>query len=216
VLTDSRPPRFGRFKILAQALIQWARAGLQIAHHRILQHPVAAGVDDRFMERLIALARHLTGTGSLFHLAQSSAYGLQLAAIGMFGRQGGHFRLDQQACAHDFERSPFGGAIDLGAWRRARPGLDIDARARAHLNHPFDFQRNQGLTHRRPAHAELGGEVALGGQSRTQGELTLRDQLAQLIRNLAIEALRLDGLQGHGRTVSGITRIGQVVRPVTE
>jgi hypothetical protein len=37
----------------------------------------------------------------------------------------------------------------------------------------------------------------------------MRDQAAQLLGDLAIEAARFDGLQGHG-----LLPIGQVVRPI--
>ena len=75
--------------------------------------------------------------------------------------------------------------------------LHVDARAHAHLDAPFDLERDQRLAHRRPRHAELLRQVALRWQPRAGRELAFVDQRAQLIGDLAVEPARLDGLQWH-------------------
>jgi hypothetical protein len=73
----------------------------------------------------------------------------------------------------------------------------VDAGAGAHLDPAFDLERDQRLAHRGAAHAELLRQIALGRQARADRELALRDQRAQLLGDLAVQALRGDGLQGH-------------------
>jgi hypothetical protein len=89
-------------------------------------------------------------------------------------------------------------AVDAARGRRRVERRDVDARAHAHLDQALDLERDQRLAHRGPRHAELCGEVALGRQARAERELAGRDQPAQLVRDLAVQACALDGVQRHG------------------
>ena len=89
-------------------------------------------------------------------------------------------------------------SASAGTARRARAVQHVDAGAGAHLDPAFDLQRDQRLAHRRPADAELLRQVALGRQPRADREFAGGDQRAQLVGDLAVEALRFEGLQRHG------------------
>ena len=115
------------------------------------------------------------------------------------GRQ---FGLDQRAGADDVEGAQRG-VTDAVARRVQR--LDVDARAHAHLDQPLDFERDQGFAHRWPRHAELRREVALRRQPAAQRPFAGRDQRAQLIGDLAVQAAGFDDLQRHERMKIGLT-----------
>src|SRR6185503_8270461 len=86
----------------------------------------------------------------------------------------------------------------------ARTG-DIDAGTDAHLDVALDFERDERLAHRRPAHAELLRQVALGRQPLSRLVLALLDERRDLVCDLPVEAAVFNGLQRH---------FGKVVRPV--
>ena len=60
------------------------------------------------------------------------------------------------------------------ARHRSLARLDVDSRADAHFDQALDFERDQRLAHRRPRHAELLREVALGRQPRARREFAAR------------------------------------------
>ena len=83
---------------------------------------------------------------------------------GVARREERRFGLDDPARANQVERA---GCRRVGMVRVAarRPALLHEhARAAAHFDDAFDLERDQGLAHRRPAHAELLGQLALGRQ----------------------------------------------------
>ena len=104
---------------------------------------------------------------------------------------------------------------------------DVDARADAHVEQAFDFERDQRFAQAGPRYAELAREVAFRRQARAGRHFAVADQRADLVGDLAIETTRLDGLQAHarcfygGRETAGARAgyrrgwmIGQVVRPI--
>src|SRR6218665_2526318 len=64
-------------------------------------------------------------------------------------------------------RGPPALAGPQGPARALRAVEPVHARADAHLHPVLDLQRDQRLAHRRPAHAQSLGQVALGRQPRT-------------------------------------------------
>ncbi len=129
--------------------------------------------------------------------------------IRLFRRLRGERRalaLDHIARAEQLEGARLGGhdvasALAVGLRCGAE---DVDAGADAHLDQSFDFQRNQRFAHRRPRHAQLLREVALGRQARARGKLSGADQRSNLVGDLAIEPAGLDALERHGAEVGEV------------
>ena len=74
----------------------------------------------------------------------------------------------------------------------------VDPRADAHVDQPFDFQRDQRLAHRRPRHAQLPRQVPLRRQARRLRRIRRADQRADLVGDLAIQPAGFDALERHG------------------
>ena len=82
-------------------------------------------------------------------------------------------------------------------WMNGRRA-DIDARADAYFDQPFDLQRDQRLAHRRPRDTELLREITLRRQSIAKSIFAGLDQSADLFGDLPIQAARFDADQRHG------------------
>jgi hypothetical protein len=154
------------------------------------------------VEGAVALQRHDVPVGQFAHLRDGFGHRVDVLAADVGGGQRGGFAFDDAPRADEFERPPFVGRNRCGLAVRAV--LHVHARAGAHLDPAFDLERDQRLAHRGPAHAELAREVALGRQARAGVELALRDERAQLIGDLPVQALRFDGLHGHGEERRGL------------
>jgi hypothetical protein len=119
---------------------------------------------------------------------------LGLGGLAGCGRRG--LPLDEAAGPDQLE-----GALALvaEAGERRGPGLgDEHAGADADLHLARHLEGDEGLADGRTGHAELLGEVALGGEALPRGELALGDQVGELTRDLPVEAVAVDGLDRHG------------------
>ncbi|MCY1532678.1 hypothetical protein D9M68_679610 [compost metagenome] len=153
------------------------------------------------MEFAVALERQYFAVGEPAHRLDGAAHGVDVLALAHGSRDGGGLALDHAARADQLQRPPLG-----GRHRRAgavRAVEHVHAGAGADLDPALDLQRDERFAHRGPAHAELLGQVALGGQARAHVELALGDQPPELVGNLAIEALGFDGLERHGSRAGG-------------
>ncbi|KAG0732538.1 hypothetical protein G6F23_014219 [Rhizopus arrhizus] len=146
------------------------------------------------MEQAVAADGHAARLGLIFHRAHRFQQAVNQRGHGVAGRLGGKFAFDGPACAAGFQRA-FG--RQAGA-RRAGQALDVDARPHAHFHPPFDLERDQRFPHRRPRHAQLQRQVALGRQPGADREFARFDQQPELIGDLAIQAAWLDSLDRHG------------------
>jgi hypothetical protein len=205
VLADGGLPRAHGLEVIDHPREDRPVPRLPEALHRLGQHHVVAGVDDGQVEGAVAFVRHLVARGHLAHRADRAAHGVHVLALAVLRGGGGGLALDHAARANDLQRAPFGaGAVHVpihsGRRRAVRAVEHVHARAGADLHPAFHLQRNQRLAHRRPAHAQLLGQVALGGNARAHRELALADEHAQLFGNLAVEALGFEGLDRHELT----------------
>jgi len=148
------------------------------------------------VEQAVATHRRLAQRDIDDHQRQRVAQGLVLGGIHLAGGQRRQFTFDHQAGADDLERAV--GGVHPRCAGGGFAGQHVDARAHAHLDQAFDFERDQRLAHRRPRHAQLGRQVALGRQPGTHREFAGMDQRAQLVGDLAVQAAGCEGLDGHG------------------
>src|SRR6185295_11346434 len=83
---------------------------------------------------------------------------------------------------------------------------DVNTRADAHFDQPFDFESDQCLAHRRPGHAELPRQIALGRKPLPRRVFARADKRADLVGDLPIQPAGLDTLDGHGRKPRRVRR----------
>ena len=67
----------------------------------------------------------------------------------------------------------------------------------ANFDQATHLERDDGFANRCTRHAKRHGQFAFGRQARSSRKFAVRDQLRNLIGDLTIKALRLDGLQRH-------------------
>ena len=135
------------------------------------------------------------GVDFALHLVQRLGDRLDLLLLAGLGGERCALSLDDIARAQQFERP--GGGLRFAACMLGRR-LHVDSGTDAHLDPPFDFERDQRLAHRGPRHAQLLREVAFGRQPRTGGKLARGNQLPYLIGDLPIQPARFDALERHG------------------
>ena len=190
-------PDLRRFEVAVQLVEKRPQPQVEHAPHHADQHAVAGGLGDTHVEQTVRFQRLDARLRIDFHLVDGFPDRIEMALFPQPGRHGRDFAFEQRARLDQLQRPLFTGQVE--ALRRLRGRLaDIDARPHAHLDIAFDLQRNERLAQRRPRHAQLHRQVALGGQARGDRELAADDQFPQLVADLAVQALRFDGLDGHG------------------
>jgi hypothetical protein len=198
LLHRGTPGRHG-LKMTAQSLKYRAMARIPKSLHGLHQHAIAAGLHDGGVKGAVAGQRDHALLGILRHAVNGLAHGGNVAPLGLNRGHRGGFSLDHTPSSDQLQGPPFGRQWIgwCGAWVHSTI-THINTGARADLNPALHLQRDQGFAYRGTAHTQLLGQVPLGRQARARGKFALSHAQTQLFRDLAVQALGLDGWQRHG------------------
>jgi len=193
--------------VVLELLVERADALVPQQLHDVDERAVAGRLGDAHVEQPVAGERLPAFAALALHLVQRRLDRGDLRLLRRLRRERGALALDHVARAEQLER-PRRGLVGGGHVACAAGREHVDARADPHLDEPLDLERDQRLAHRRPRHAELLREVALGGQPRAGRELAGLDEAPDLVRDLAVQAAGLDAVEGHGEAARRARRRG--------
>ena len=195
VIANGLSRQVGSVKMLLHSPPQLGALRPQSFDHQF-ERTVTGSLGQSQMKIAIALLADAEIVDVGLHAPDGLSQAFDIVVAGIRGRQRRNFTLDQLTRAQELERTRANVAIPRA--RRSRGRGHEDAGSDAHLDQPTDFERNDGLAHRRATHAELGRQFALGRKARSRLELSSGDKTRDLVRDLPVQATRLDDLQRQG------------------
>src|ERR1700722_2418353 len=152
-------------------------------------------------------------------LLKSALDTLEVGGVAVQGGKLGRARLDQSAGLHHLDGADVAfadfsvGADTVRAWRRLQ---NLNAAPDPDRDLPAHLQGNKSFADRRPAHAQLFGEIALGRQERPYRKQAFADAVADQCGNLPVESHGLDLRKAKPATCCGLLGLrlqGLVHRP---
>jgi len=145
------------------------------------------------------------------HVRHGSIEQRQLLRRGIKCSQCRNLTFNQRASLQLLDRTIFS-EFSQGVLRRL---ANIHAAASANFNEPGNFERNQGLTHRRPTHAQLRRQIPLGRQISPWRETAITNAVGNQIGDLPVQALGLQRRQdGFGHHIHHTFRTGNTAKAI--
>jgi len=178
VIANGLSRQVGGMKVLLHSSPQLGALRPQTFDHQ-LERTITGSLGQSQMKIAIAVLADAEIVDVGLHAPDSLSQAFDIVVAGIRGRQRRNFTLDQLTRAQELERTRANVAIPRA--RRSRGRGHEDAGSDAHLDQPTDFERNDGLAHRRATHAKLGRQLALGREARSRLELSSGDKTRDLV-----------------------------------
>jgi hypothetical protein len=148
---------------------------------------------DAQVEQPVGVCRRLAHGGLAFHHRDRFAQARDLRALHRARGVRRELALDHLACADRLERR-LGGDTP-----RAMRVVHVDAGAHAHLDQPFDLERDQRLAYRRARHASCTARSRSGGRRLPTGNSPRSISARNWSGDLPVEATRAMAAAAFGR-----------------